>query len=638
MPRFPSRLSIRAAVVLLLVAVMPGYVSADETDFGLELPVVKSIVILGNRSFDDGELKKRMRTKEKKLWHIFSKPKYRRDFLRRDIEAIKSFYVKHGYFAVSVDLDSVEKDEKKNTVKIRILINEGPQTTVRKLSFSDQDLVSENDLRKGLQLTEGKAYNDNIVGIDRFTIFSKFFEHGYLGSTVVPTATLDSIDVDIEWQIDPKIPVKIDSIRVTGTSKVRESLVRRELVVEKGKYFKLSKAIESKQNLYNTGYFNSVEIDPYGLNLENGDVNLDVQVRERKMGYIEAGFGVGNVHSNRVFGEWGQRNLFRRGYALNLKAEFGYRLFMENRYTRANWNPTKQFELYEGSLIFPHVLGTWNTFATSANYTFDATVEPALVYQTRLSLIMSRKFARQSTMYFSYSLENIRREQVEDERDNSRRRALDLSFRKDTRDFYFNPTRGTYMTLSTRFAGGFLGGDDNYYSIVPTFQEYRKVTRRSVFAYRLRFGFVEPFAATAATGVPIEARYFTGGANSVRGYIENGVGPVGNYTEPIGGNVLLLGNAEWRYPLPWLGQYNFGGVFFLDAGNVWSNIDDISGNQFKVFVDSEDVDVLDFKYSIGFGLRYYTPVGPIRLDFGYPIKLYEEQESYRIHISLGQIF
>ncbi len=627
-----------AAAAVALVAVLAGYASADETDFGLDLPVVKSIVILGNRSFDDGVLKKRMRTKEKKFWHIFSKPKYRRDFLRRDLESIRSFYVKNGYFSATVDLESVDKDVRKNTVKIRILVNEGPQTTVRDLSFTEQPLIKESDLRKGLQLTEGKAFNDNILEIDRFTLFSKFFEHGYLASSVVPKAVRDSVEVDIEWQIDPKIPVKIDSIRVTGNSRVREELVRRELLIERGQYFKLSKVVESKRNLYNTGYFNSVEIDPYGLDLENGDVNLDVQVRERKMGYIEAGFGVGNVHANRVFGEWGQRNLIGRGYALNLKAEFGYRLFRDSKYKQEYWDPKKQFEMYEGALIFPHVFGTWNTFATSANYTYDATVVPALVRQTSLSLTIARKFTRQSTMYFSYSFENIKREHVEDEKESSRRRALDLSFRKDTRDFFFNPTRGAYVTLSTRLAGGFLGGDDDYYSIVPTLQEYRKVTRRSVFAYRLRFGYVEPFGNSKVTGVPIEARFFTGGANSVRGYRENAVGPTGTYGKPIGGNVLLLGNAEWRYPLPWLGQYNFGGVFFLDAGNVWNDIDDISGSQFKISVDPEDVDELDFKYSIGFGLRYYTPVGPIRLDFGYPIKLYEGQERYRIHISLGQIF
>jgi outer membrane protein insertion porin family len=638
MPRYIARVSIRTAAAVAIIAVLAGYASADETDFGLDLPVVKSIVILGNRSFDDGVLKKRMRTKEKKFWQLFSKPRYRRDFLLRDLEAIRSFYVKNGYFSASVELDSLEKNEDKNQVKIRILVNEGPQTTIRKLSFTEQSLVKNSELRKGLQLTEGIAFNENILGIDRFTLFSKFFEYGNLAATVIPKVTVDSIEVDIVWQIDPKIPVKIDSIRVTGHSKVKEELVRRELVVKKGQFFKLSKAIESKQNLYNTGYFNSVEIDPFGLDLENGDVNLDVQVRERKMGYIEAGFGVGNVHANRVFGEWGQRNLFRRGYALNLKAEFGYRLFRENKYDRANWDPTKQFELYQGALIFPHVFGTWNTFSTSANYTYDATVEPAIVRQTSVSLTMARKFTRLSTMYFSYSFENIKREQVEDERENSRRRALDLSFRKDTRDSYFNPTQGMNMTITTRLAGGFLGGDDDYYSIVPTFQEYRKVTRRSVIAYRLRFGYVEPFGNTTATGVPIEARFFTGGANSVRGYRQNDVGPLGSSGDPVGGNVQLLGNAEWRYPLPWLGQYNFGGVFFLDAGNVWSDIDEISGSQFNVFVDSEDVDVLDFKYSVGFGMRYYTPVGPIRLDVGYPIKLYENQESYRIHISLGQIF
>jgi outer membrane protein assembly factor BamA len=381
-----------------------------------------------------------------------------------------------------------------------------------------------------------------------------------------------------------------------------------------------------------------VEIEPYGLDLEKGDVNLDVQVRERKMGYLEAGFGVGNVHANRISGEWGQRNVLGRGYGLNLKAEFGYRLFEDNRYRKENWDPKRQYELYEGTLVFPHVLGTWNTFSTTANYTYDATVEPAIVTQNSVTLMLARRFTRQSTLYFSYSFENIKRENVQDERANSRRRAFDLSFRKDTRDFYFNPTRGSNVTLTTRFAGGFLGGEDNYYSIVPTIQEYRKVTRRSVFAYRLRFGFVEPFGSTTASGVPIEARFFTGGSNSIRGYQENTVGPIGTLGDPVGGNVLLLGNIEWRYPLPWLGQYNFGGVFFMDAGNVWTDIDMIKGDDFRFMAGAGDVTELDFKYSAGFGLRYYTPVGPIRLDVGYPVKPYEDQRSYRVHISLGQIF
>jgi outer membrane protein insertion porin family len=626
------------ASLLTLILLGAGNVYADENDFGLDLPVVDSIVILGNRSFNDGELKKRMRTKEKKLWSIFSKPKYRRDFLRRDIESIRSFYLKNGFFSVQVRLDEVAKDEEKNSVMIRILINEGPQTTVRSLSFTSQDLIKERELRKGLQLVPGIAFNENILEVDRFTLYSKFFEDGYLAASVTPKVVMDSISVDILWELEPSIPVRIDSIRVSGNVKVKEHLVRRELIVEPGEYFRLSRTVESKQNLYNTGFFNSVEIDPYGIDLDRGIANLDVQVRERKMGYIEAGFGVGNVHPNRVFGEWGQRNLLGRGYTLNLGAEFGYRLFRDNKYRSENWDPQKQYEEYSGVLAFPHIFGTWNTFATSARYTYDATVEPAIVRQTGLSLTLARRFSRLSTMYLSYSFENIKRENVIDEKESSRRRAVDLNFRNDTRDFFFNPTRGTFFTLNTRVAGGLLGGGDDYYSIVPTYREYKRITGRSVFAWRARFGYARAFGGSVETGVPIESRFFAGGANSVRGYRENTVGPVGSAGDPAGGDVILLANAEWRYPLPWLGQYNFGGVFFLDAGNVWSDIKDIAGEQFKPFVDSGDVDVLDFKYSLGFGIRYYTPVGPIRLDFGYPIKLYEGQEKYRIHISLGQIF
>lgn len=611
---------------------------ADEGDFGIEFPVVESIVILGNRSFDDGVLKGRMHTKEKRFYHFIKKPKYRRDFLRRDIEAIRSFYNRNGFFSATVELDAVEHDEKGNSVRIRILVNEGPQTVVRTLTFSDQRLVPERNLRAGLQLVEGAPYNPNLLDVDRYTLYRKFFEKGHLGAVVTYEVGVDSLEVDIAWTLDPRVPVRIDTIRVRGNTTVDERLVRRELKVRPGQYFRLGRVLDSTQNLYDTGYFSSVEIAPVGLDLEQGSTDLEVQLRERKKGYLETGVGVGNVHANRVFAEWGQRNLLGRGYALNLHGEYAFSLFRDNDYRRSNWEPRNRYVLYRGTLLFPHVLGTWNSFNVGADYEYDATVEPAVIRGTNVNLSLSRRFTRQTSIVFGWALESIERENVPEEPPSSRRRALDLAYRRDTRDFYFNPTRGMFLTLETRYAGGFLGGDDDYWSVVPTFQEYRSVSRGSILAYRLRFGYAEPFGGSGGRGIPIESRFFAGGANSVRGYRENSLGPLGPDGDPRGGRLLMLGNAELRFPLPWIGRYNFGAVLFMDGGNVWADPGELSWERLRIYSEPGETDVDDVRFSLGYGLRYYTPVGPIRLDIGYPLNRMSGGEAYRVHISLGQIF
>ncbi|MDD3643676.1 MAG: outer membrane protein assembly factor BamA [Candidatus Krumholzibacteria bacterium] len=612
-------------------------VRADE-DFGIEFPVVESIVILGNRSFDDDALKSRMHTGERRFYHFIKKPRYRRDFLRRDLEAIRSFYNRNGFFAASVTIDSIDHDEKSNTVRIRILVNEGPQTVVRSLTFGEQALVPERELRAGLRLVEGAPYNPNLLDVDRYTLYRKFFERGHLGAVVTYEATVDSLEVDIAWSLDPRIPVKIDTIEVTGNTTVRERLVRRELKVRPGEYFRLARVLESSQNLYDTGYFSSVEIVPVGLDIGQGSTDLEIQVRERKKGYIETGFGVGNVHGNRVFAEWGQRNLFGRGYALNLHGEYAFSLFRDNTYRSENWEPKNRYFLYRGTLLFPHVLGTWNSFTVGADHEYDATVEPAIIRGSNFNLSLSRRFTRQTTIVFGYALESIERENVPEEPPSSRRRALDFAYRRDTRDYYFNPTRGMFLTVETRCAGGPLGGDDDYYSVIPTFQEYRSAARGSIVAYRFRFGYAEPFGDSVERGIPIESRFFAGGSNSVRGYSENSLGPRGAEGDPRGGRVLLLGNVELRFPIPWIGRYNFGAVVFADGGNVWNSLDEVTWERFRIYTGPADTGLLDFRFSIGYGLRYYTPVGPIRIDVGYPLNRMTGEDAYRVHISLGQIF
>jgi outer membrane protein insertion porin family len=226
-----------------------------------------------------------------------------------------------------------------------------------------------------------------------------------------------------------------------------------------------------------------------------------------------------------------------------------------------------------------------------------------------------------------------------DERERSRRRSLDLAYTRDTRDFYFNPRRGMYINAKSGFSGGFLGGEDHFYSFVASYQAYRSLGGGAVFAYRVRGGYAEAFGDSKDRGVPFENRFFSGGGNSVRGYKENSLGPQGEEGDPLGGRVVLLTNVELRFPIPYLARYNFGGALFFDGGNVWSSFGEIEPGQFALYSDREETTFRDYRYSTGVGVRYNTPIGPIRLDVGFPLKKTEDiDRDYLFHISLGQIF
>ena len=632
-------IQMRYTLLLALFLSLAPVTRVEAIEIEDELPTVKRIEILGNRSFDDGILKKRMRTKEPRFYHIIRKPRFRYDFLKRDVEAIKSYYHVNGFFDVEVWIEHVDRDEKANSVKIRIMVNEGPQTLVRSVEFAGQEMIRDRRLRKGLELLEGKPYNPNLLDVDKYTLFSKFFERGYLGAKISYKAEVDSTAVDISWNIEPGEPYTIDRIELSGNETVDDRLIDRELTIERGEHFHLKQVLESKQNLYDTGYFNSVEIEPADLHSGEGSVDLSLQVRERKMGYIETGLGVGNVHGNRIFLEWGQRNLLGRGYALNLKTEYAFSLFPENDYDLSEIEFNERFMRHEGELRFPHVFGTWNTFAMGAFYERDATVQPLVVKTTSANASLMRRITRQTSILLVYSLEQIKREEVVDERERSRKRSLELAYTRDTRDFYFNPRGGMYINAKAGFSGGFLGGEDHLYSFVASYQAYRRLGRRTVFAYRVRGGYTEAFGDSEERGVPFESRFFSGGGNSVRGYRENSLGPRGVEDEPLGGRVLLLTNIELRFPLPYLARFNFGGALFVDGGNVWSSFEEIEPGQFDIYSDRDDTTFRDYRYSAGVGVRYNTPIGPLRLDVGFPLKKTEDVDrDYLFHISLGQIF
>ncbi len=636
MRRLRSTLGRGAAAAWVACALLAPAVRAADLD--RKLPVVKRIEILGNRSFEDGTLRARMRTKQARFYHLWGGPRYRADILRRDVRSLESFYRTNGFFDAAVSVDTVIASEGSNTVRIRLFVTEGPQTLVAGVDFAGQDVIGESDLRTGLKLIEGRPYNPGLIESDRYTLLGTFFARGYLGSNIGCDARVDSLMAHLVWEISPGKPVDVRGIRITGATGVQERLIRRELTFRSGRPFEAKRILESKQNLYDTGYFNSVDIEPDSIDLDARVVDLVVRLRERKKGYVEAGFGIGNVYGSRVFGEWGQRNILGRGYAFSLKTQYSFQLFPDNEYSLEEIDLRSKYIRNDGQIQFPRVFSTGNTFALGAFYERDATVEPNIVVDQGFAASLSRRFTRKMSGLVRYSLEDIERSGIDVEDSRSRRRALGANFMRDARDYYFNPRQGSYYIAEGSVAGGALGGEDNDYSVVGAAQRYARIGRTAVWAWRVRAGYAAAFGDSKEAGLPVERRFYAGGGNSVRGYRENSLGLLSDRGDALGGGVQIITNAEIRFDLPYLSRWNFGGALFLDGGNVWESTEAVTFGDLRT-IGTRDASPEEYMLGAGAGIRYNTPVGPIRLDVGFPLRRTADMDyDYRVHISLGQIF
>ena len=642
----------RVMGLVLLSALVPllspgALAQTPSLDKSRRSPFINRIILTGNKSFSDKELKKQMHTKEPSFFAIFRKPRLKSDYIRRDIGVLEAYYHTRGYFEATVELLKLEYLEEGRFADIHIKIEEGRATRVSGVFFSGQAVLKSSELRQGTGLKPGQPFNPSLLDSDIYLLKTRFFDLGYLAVTVEDSVLYSDYSAEIHYCIDPGPVIDIRNIGIHGNRLTRNKIIEEELTFEPGQTFKLSQLLEAQRNLYETGLFTEVDMLPEHLDTTLKQVDISVHVRERKSAYFEAGIGVGNILGSRVVGEWGDRNLFGLGRALILKSEYSFGMFEDNELAMNKFKVSTRYYRYDGEFQQRRFLGRKILLSFNAFYEKDATVEPLTFWTVGLSASTRRRISRYLDMLVSLSHERIKREIPATLNEKSTTRILTASLVFDKRDFIINPKRGVYRSLRLQFAGGPLAGDNDFYTLGGVIQKYVN-TRETVLALRIRSGYADAFGASKDLGVPIENRYFVGGGNSIRGYPEAGLGPVedpGGVPSTflggtnIGGRVLLLTNAEWRFPLINRRRLRFDGAFFLDGGNVWSGLKSIKLENFRLTAKKDEVVQQDYRYSFGFGLRYNTPVGPIRLDYGIPIKK-EPGLDYtgRYHISLGHIF
>ena len=584
---------------------------------------IKNINVLGNDAFKDKKILKVIKSREKSfLW--FRSGYLKEDVLEDDMERITSFYEQNGFIDAVADFDIEYLF--KGDVDINVYVNEGGRYYVGSIDINGNSIISNKEILKVMEkIKEGDVFSREKLSIDLSKIRTLYFDRGYIFANVNEATALDSDNgkVAIKLDIVEGGLAYVDKVKIQGNTRTKDKVIRRELKMSPGDRFDGSKLRRSKERLSNLGYFEDVSFD-----IEDTDTydrkDLVVQVKEAKTGTFSFGGGFSTVDKIVGFVEIEQRNFdFMNwptftggGQQLSLRAETGS--------TRNN----VRLSFTEPWLFDRPISAGFDVFRTER----DREEDVGFAYdEERIggALRLGKQFSEYLTGGVTYRLENVTIENFEAgvsadllaEAGENTVSLVGFTASNDHRDSFINPTKGLLVSGGFDIAGGFLGGDKDFYRFQANTNYYIPLKYKSVLELRLRTGIVDAYGDSSS--VPIFERFFAGGARTIRGYEERGVGPIDSTsTDPIGGESMVVANIEYTIPIVEFIKL----AAFFDAGNVWSKIEDFGSGEFKS--------------GTGLGVRVKTPIGPVNLDYGYPLndEPGKEDRSGKFYFSVSRGF
>lgn len=582
---------------------------------------IKRIDFIGNRNISSKQLRKSISTRPDSL---FTSGYLREETLETDLEKLKYLYESKGFLDAKITYQ-IQYDPTGRWITLRIEIEEGKKYVVGNISITGNKVFPEGEIRSRLTMVSTQPFSQTGLRQDISGIQQFYYQKGYMLAQIDGASTLDpqTGKINIAYTVKESELIYIDKIRIKGNVKTKDVVLRRELRVYPGEKFDGDKLKRSKERLYNLGYFEEVI-----FNTEQGTApnkqDLVVTVKETKTGEFSFGGGFSSVEQLVGFVSVTQKNfdLFNfptftgDGQQLRLLGEFGT--------IRKN---------YELSWTEPWILDMPLLFG------FD------LYNRTRLRRIglgygfdEERKggdirFGKEITEYLTgslmYILEDVdisdvspdaSADLVAEEGRNRISKAI-FGLMQDRRDNIYNPAKGYLISGSAEYASSLLSGDKEFTKYTSNAELYFTHFEKLVLGLQCKAGIADAFGNS--TKVPIYERFYAGGSNTIRGYRERRIGPKDvNSNDPIGGEAMLVGNVEYTFPMY---EKILKGAVFYDIGNVWSKWDDIGKGAFKS--------------GAGVGIRVKTPIGPLRLDFGYPLSdVAGESKKGRFHFTVSQGF
>ncbi|MEN8262686.1 MAG: outer membrane protein assembly factor BamA [Nitrospirota bacterium] len=542
---------------------------------------------------------------------------YNKNFLKNSRESIMKFYRALGYLKINIEEIKKAFNEDGSELNIVFVINEGPQTIIREIRITGNSKLSESKIKRAIRLMEGSPYNLIDIGDARYRLLSLYRRYGYVDAYVDIESVVDMQDSVLTFKITENKPAIIGKIIIRGNHKTKAKIIWREFTVDEGDPYNYEELLKIKQRLYKLGLFNEVSIEMLDSGWEkDGKLVRDVIVslKEGKAGSVEFGIGYGDYEQLRGSIDVRYKNLGGYNRQVGFKTELSS---VEQRYV---FNFKEPWLFNEPDIPL-------NVFLTREE-TQSVNIETReVIYEIdRISLIINigKELTKELKASFSYEYSFTDTSNVDPDVVLSREDtgtigigSISPALFYDTRDDPFEPSAGSIHGIIIKFASEAFLSETEFVKGTLQSSWFFEVYKKVVLALSFKGGAAYSFDDNKE--LPLIERFFLGGRTTVRGYDQDMLGPKGPEGNPTGGNVFSLVNTEFRIPL-WKG---LGLVTFMDTGNVW--------------VLAGDTDERH-KYTVGAGLRYSTPVGPVRVDYGYKLNREEDQSAGEFHFSFGHAF
>jgi outer membrane protein insertion porin family len=580
---------------------------------------VRRVLFMGNKVFRDSELRKEIKTKQKTMFSFLTgSGKYEDDMLKNDVLLLTYHYLNHGYLKVKVSPPRVTISKDRRYIFVSFQIHEGDQYRIGEVTLSGDILTTEPELKGILNTKKGQIYVQRTLEEDILRLTDRYGDEGYAYANILPRTVPDDVTLtaDIDINIQKGHRITIERINISGNTVTRDKVIRREMELKENDRYSERRLRRSREKLMRLGYFEEVNFaTPRGS--RDDTMVLNITVKERPTGRFNIGAGFSSVENFILSASVQKQNFFGYGISGAISMEL-----------------SKRRQLFLLSLSDPYFLDSeWiaglSAYRSAYHYT-DFRRE-----STGGELTLGHRFFDNFSAHLGYQIEEVKVSdfslavpQLFKQNASGLTSALSLSVARDTRDNRILPTKGTFNIVTQEVSGTKLGGENDFYRVNFRSMFYQPIWKSIIFKQFFRVGYIKSLNDQP---VPLFERFFTGGVNSLRGFFPNSVGPrlripkspSGKDEEFVyGGDKLLLFITELELPI-----YDPAGiraVVFFDAGNA--------------FAENENYSILNLRADYGFGLRWNSPMGPLRFEWGIPINRRPDEDAVVFNFTIGSFF
>ena len=564
---------------------------------------IEQIVIRGNRGLTDKQIKNAMATQERQYYIL--RGTVQRQKLDEDVDRILQLYNDHGYIQARVESHDVTVDREKARVTINVVVVEGSQHRVASVSFTGVALLPESEVRRQVKLKAGDVFSRSLLRDSVKAIEDLYSNIGRASAEVNPKLDmLPENQIAIVFELNEGPTVYVERINIVGNVRSQDKILRRELQMAEGEIFTLQKMQRSKQRLTNLGYFEKVEVNT-APGSDKTKIVVNVDVTERPTGLFSIGGGFSSADGAIGTVDLSQNNFLGRGWVAGIKI-------------RAGANVQQGQVSFTEPWLFDRPL--------SAGFDLFSTRRQFVEYDYNTiggGLRLSHPFEEFWRWHLGYRLTNDEILHLRNPTDSFLANEagslvtslVSSAITRDSRDSIQTPSKGGQISIGTEVAG--LGGDHHFTKATAMATYFKPIWLGHILSGRIEGGYGFGFGDER---LPVFERFYLGGPNSIRSFKIRQISPKDESGTRIGGTSEALGNLEYIVPLP----FDLRVAAFFDVGNVYG---------FKT-----KFDLTDLREAAGAGVRWVSPFGPVRVDYGFNLDKRPGEKSGNFHFSVGSPF